>query len=46
MFPMQAALAKLSLDIRPGSSAKFAAFLDTERQKWSSIVGPAHIKVE
>jgi tripartite-type tricarboxylate transporter receptor subunit TctC len=43
---VEAALAKLSLDIRAGSSAEFSAFLDKERQKWSSIVRLAHIQVE
>jgi tripartite-type tricarboxylate transporter receptor subunit TctC len=43
---VEAALAKLSLDIRAGSSAEFSAFLDKERQKWSSIVRLAHVQVE
>jgi tripartite-type tricarboxylate transporter receptor subunit TctC len=43
---VEAALAKLSLDIRAGSSAEFSAFLDKERQKWSSIVRLAQIQVE
>jgi tripartite-type tricarboxylate transporter receptor subunit TctC len=43
---VEAALAKLSLDIRAGSPAEFAGFLGQEREKWGSVARLANIKVE
>jgi tripartite-type tricarboxylate transporter receptor subunit TctC len=40
------ALAKLSLDVSPGSSAEFAGYLARERDKWEEIARHAHVEVE
>jgi tripartite-type tricarboxylate transporter receptor subunit TctC len=40
------ALAKLSLDVSPGSSAEFASYLARERDKWEEIARLAHVEVE
>ncbi len=43
---MQASLAKLGLDGRPGSPQQFGAFLADELPKWAEIVRVAGVKVE
>jgi tripartite-type tricarboxylate transporter receptor subunit TctC len=41
-----AALGKLGAEVRPGSSAEFAAFLAKERDKWVDVVTRTGIKAE
>jgi tripartite-type tricarboxylate transporter receptor subunit TctC len=42
----QAALLQLSLDLRPGTPAEFAAYLARERRKWEEIARLARVEVE
>jgi tripartite-type tricarboxylate transporter receptor subunit TctC len=43
---VMATLAKLSVDIKPGTPAEFAAFLVKEREKWQSVAKAAHIQID
>jgi tripartite-type tricarboxylate transporter receptor subunit TctC len=43
---VEAAFAKLSLDIRPGTPAELAGFLAKERETWDTVARLANIKVE
>ena len=43
---VSAAYAKLGADVRPASSADFAAFLAGERAKWDDVVSRSGIKLE
>jgi tripartite-type tricarboxylate transporter receptor subunit TctC len=41
-----ATLAKLSVDIKPGTPAQFGAFLAKEREKWQGVAKAAHIQID
>jgi tripartite-type tricarboxylate transporter receptor subunit TctC len=43
---VMATLAKLSVDIKPGTPAAFGAFLATEREKWQGVAKAAHIQID
>jgi tripartite-type tricarboxylate transporter receptor subunit TctC len=43
---VMATLAKLSVDIKPGTPAEFGAFLAKERDKWQGVAKAAHIQID
>jgi tripartite-type tricarboxylate transporter receptor subunit TctC len=43
---VMATLAKLSVDIKPGTPAEFGAFLAKEREKWQGVAKAAHIQID
>jgi tripartite-type tricarboxylate transporter receptor subunit TctC len=43
---VMATLAKLSVDIKPGTPAEFGAFLAKEREKWQAVAKAAHIQID
>jgi tripartite-type tricarboxylate transporter receptor subunit TctC len=43
---VMATLAKLSVDIKPGTPAEFGAFLAKEREKWQGVAKSAHIQID
>jgi len=43
---MAAAMAKLGAEVRPGPPQEFAAFLASEREKWTDVVRRADIKID
>jgi tripartite-type tricarboxylate transporter receptor subunit TctC len=43
---VMATLAKLSVDIKPGTPAEFGAFLAKEREKWLAVAKAAHIQID
>jgi tripartite-type tricarboxylate transporter receptor subunit TctC len=43
---VMATLAKLSVDIKPGTPAEFGAFLAKEREKWQGVARAAHIQID
>jgi tripartite-type tricarboxylate transporter receptor subunit TctC len=43
---VQAALAKLSVDVKPGSPEQFGAFLAEEREKWQMVAKAAKIALD
>jgi tripartite-type tricarboxylate transporter receptor subunit TctC len=43
---VQAALANLAVDVRPGSPDDFASFLAEERDKWGAVVKAARIQID
>jgi tripartite-type tricarboxylate transporter receptor subunit TctC len=43
---MQASLARLGVETRPGTPEEFAAFIAAESQKWSTIADKAGIRIE
>jgi len=43
---VQATLANLSVDVKPGSPAEFAVFLAAEREKWLAVAKAARISLD
>jgi tripartite-type tricarboxylate transporter receptor subunit TctC len=43
---VMATLAKLSVDIKPGTPAEFGAFLAKEREKWQGVAKAGHIQID
>jgi tripartite-type tricarboxylate transporter receptor subunit TctC len=43
---VQATLDKLSVDVKPGTPAQFAAFLAMEKEKWLAVAARAKIQVD